>query len=323
MQRMKKLGVGIIGTGGIANTAHAPAITILDRTELVAVLSRDEERGKAFLDQHSAQDATAHTLLNSFVDDQRIDLVIVCSPDSLHAEQAEACLNNGKHVLVEKPMTIDTNQANAIVSLANEKHLTLSTGFHLRSHNGHQLLHEKLLDHGDIGNVRHIRATWAFPQQDDSNWRAKEDLTKWWSLSAVGSHCIDLVRWFADDMEDWNSFKSVTANNIWSGPHDETTVIAAQTRSGITAEIVSSVQFGPYNRLEIFGDKGFAVCEGTMGREGAGKISINGSAIEFEVHNPYVSQLSDVVECMETGKNPRANGLVGLRSVKDLSLVLK
>ena len=66
---MKQIGVGIIGTGGIADNAHAPAISAVDQASLVAVLSRNETKGQDFLSRHNAGDATVHTTLESFVAD--------------------------------------------------------------------------------------------------------------------------------------------------------------------------------------------------------------------------------------------------------------
>jgi predicted dehydrogenase len=313
--------IGIIGTGGIADTGHAPAINALKETSLVAVLSRDKKRGQDFLEKHSATNATVHTSLDSFVADPEIDLVIVCSPDAFHAEQATVCLETGKHVLVEKPITLNAEEAQKLVELAKSKNLVLATGFHLRSHEGLRVLH-KQVERGAIGKLRHVRAIWAFPQYNDSNWRAKDDMTKWWSLSAVGSHCIDLTRWFAEDTDGWRHFNATIANNVWNGLHDETAIIAAQFVSGPTVEVVSSVQFGLYNRLELFGDKGKAICEDTMGRAGAGEIRINSELLSFEVINPFEGQLNDLVKCIELHESPRADGTVGLQSVKDLLLAI-
>ena len=70
----------------------------------------------------------------------------------------------------------------------------------------------------------------------------------------------------------------------------------------------------------MFGDKGYATCQSTMGREGAGEIRINDEPMSFEPKSPFINQLQDLVECIETGRKPRADGNVGLRSVKDLLL---
>lgn len=316
---MKQIRIGIIGTGNIASTAHAPAVAAIPGAILSGVLSRDQSAGNDFLQKYGDGNGAVHTSLDNFVSDPKTELIIICSPDKLHFEQAKACLLSGKHVLLEKPFTTIEPEAEELIQIAQEKGLTLAVGFHLRSHVGHRLLLDAVRE-GAIGNLRHIRTIWAFPQADDSNWRAKDKLAKWWSLSAVGSHCIDLARWFAQDQEDWQQFSATIANNVWGGPHDETAVISGQLSSGPTAEVVSSVQFGPLNRIELFGDQGSAVCEGTMGREGAGEITINGEKLSFDPVIPFVEQLKDLIDCIENNKTPRADGLIGLRNVKDLLL---
>jgi predicted dehydrogenase len=178
-----------------------------------------------------------------------------------------------------------------------------------------------MIQEGKIGKLRHIRIVWAFPQKDDSRWVAKDELARWWSLAAVGSHCIDLARWFASDMHDWKQFKSVINNNKWNGPHDETAVIAGQFSSGPTIEIASSVQFGPYKRVELFGDKGMAICEDTLGRLGSGDVFVNGNQLKFNPISPFIGQLTDFTSSMASNKRPRAGGLVGLRNLEDLFLV--
>jgi predicted dehydrogenase len=320
---MKKIGVGVIGTGNIALTGHGPAITAINSGELVAVLSRSVQSANKYLASFGTNESTAHTLLKEFVTDSRIDLAIICSPDGLHYEQAAACLKVGKNVLLEKPMTLEVVQAEELIALAEANKVSLTIGFHLRSHVGHRMLHKQVVENKEIGNIRHIRIIWAFPVHDDTNWRTQEDLTKWWSLSAVGSHCIDLARWFANDDKDWQKFSTITTNNLWHGKHDETAIIAAQTVSGITVEIVSSVQFGPYNMIEIFGDDGMARCEGTMGREGAGSITINGNPLIYSPLNPFITQLEEVIGSIQTGSATSPNGKVGLRSVKDLLLTTR
>ncbi len=319
-QFMDKIRIGIIGTGGIAENCHAPAIQDVESATLRAVLSREEPKGMDFLTRHGAANGKVYTTLEDFAADPDIDMVIVCSPDKLHAQQAKACLIASKHVLLEKPMATTVEEAHELVELAKSKDVTLATGFHLRSHAGHRQLYERVVKRKELGDIRHIRIIWASPQEDDSNWRASEDLGKWWSLAAVGSHCLDQARWFGNDDNDWQQFAPVIANNIWQGPHDETAVLAGQFASGPTVEVVSSVQFGPYTRLEIFGQKGIAIYENTLGREGAGRITINDQPLTFEPISPFIPQLQDFVDCIQNKTTPRAGGNVGLRSVQDLLL---
>jgi predicted dehydrogenase len=313
------MNVGLIGTGGIVETAHLPAIGLVEGVEVVAVLSRSMDSADDFVARHKL-DATSYIDVDTFVADPNIDLVIIGSPDKLHYEQAKKCLQAGKHVLVEKPITTEIAEVEELVQLAKDNNLLLMTGFHLRHHNGLKTMYDKIYTDKVIGDIRHIRAIWAIPFVDDSNWRAHEDLGKWWSLSAVGSHCIDLSRWLANDMGDWQTFKSVTVNNKWRGQHDETAVLSGQLSNGVTIEIVSSVQFGPYNRLEIYGSTGMALCDDAMGRLGSGSITINCTPLLFDPQPPFVSQLRFAKQAIISG-NYSSLSDPGLRSVKDLCRV--
>jgi predicted dehydrogenase len=315
------IGIGIIGTGSIADDCHAPAVKALEGLTLRGVLSRNTATGISFLKKHAGPDSAAYTEIDSFLADDRIEAVIIASPDRLHAPHALACLLAKKHVLLEKPMAISCADAESLVSTAQTTNRRLAVGFHLRQHAGHRALHKKVTEEKSLGTIRHIRAMWAFPQQNADNWRTGKDLGKWWSLAAVGAHCLDLVRWLANDDDDWSSFSSITANNVWVGPHDETAIIAAQLRSGPTVEVVSSVQFGPRSCLEIYGTNGSAICENTFGRRGAGAITLNGETLDFAVESPFVEQLRQLKQGIETGLDACADGTIGLRNVKDLLLV--
>lgn len=314
------MNIWIIGTGNIANGWHAPAIVSSNNLKLVAVLSRNLNRGQEFIKKFNFNDASIYTDIEKFTNDKSIELVIICSPDGLHFEYAKKCLEAGKHILLEKPMSFNINDCNQLIKLAQEKNLILATGFHLRHHTGHNELLKKITNENAIGDIRHIRAIWAWPQENDSNWRAKDELSKWWSLSAVGAHCFDMVRWISNNFNDWESLKSIINNNIWNGPNDESAVIAGKLSSGITVEIVSSIQFGPYNRLEIFGSNGHAICHWTFGREWKGEISINGNNISFKPINPFYAQIQNVFHSIKNWETLIADWNVGLINVKDLSL---
>jgi len=315
---MSRTGIGIIGTGAIA-AVHGPTATSLSDTRLVASLSRQESTAKEFLVRLGAQDARPYTDLAAFVADPAVDLVIVASPDKVHFSHAQACLRAGKHVLLEKPMTVSVSEAQALVDLAEASRLVLATGYHLRSHAGHKELLSRLRN-GDIGTIRHIRAMWSWPQKDDSNWRARDEVGKWWSLAGVGTHCLDLARWFTGYTGDWAQFRAVLSNSVWHGPHDETAIIAAQLPTGTTVEVTSSVQFDTYHRVEIFGERGIAVCHGTLGHDGAGEIQVNGQRLDFTPVNPFAAQLTAVLGAIAGSGRPPADGRVGLRGVKDLLL---
>lgn len=320
MTNTPKIGLAIIGTGSIADDCHAPAMLKAPNALLTAVLSRSRESGQQFSQKHTAGRARVYTSLPELLRDKDVHGVIVASPDRLHAEQALASLASGRHVLVEKPMATSLNEAIRLLAAAQDKKCVLMVGFHLRHHNGLKALRQQIVGAKKIGRVEHVRAIWAFPQKNDQNWRAGSEFGKWWSLAAVGAHCLDLARWIADDFDDWAKFCPVISKSKWRGAHDETAVISAELRCGTTVEIVSTVKFGPANRLEIYGSEGTAICDNSFGRAGGGQISLLGQELPFSAEPPFIRQVSEFADCIATHRTPDANGSIGLRNTKDLLL---
>lgn len=310
--------MGIIGTGYIAAACHGPVVTAAPGARLVGVLSRRVDAARDFLTTLEVDAATPYDDLGAFLADPGIDLVVVASPDGLHFPQAEASLRAGKHVLVEKPMALSLADAQSLVDLAAERGLVLAVSYHLRCHAGHELLRRQILD-GALGALRYLRLAWSFPI-DESNWRARSDVARWWSLSATGTHCLDLARWFADDPADWTRFEAVLNTTRWGG-RDESAVIAAQLASGASVDVLASIQFAEYTRLELFGDRGSAFCEGTLGPEGGGTIVLNGQPLDFTPTNPFAVQLDRLLAAINgQSAGPPADGAVGLRAKRDLLL---
>jgi len=317
-QSTDQIGVGIIGTGYIAATCHGPVVTAAAGARLAGVLSRRLDGARDFLTNLEVDAATPYDDLDAFLADPGIGLVVVASPDGLHFPQAEASLRSGRHVLVEKPMALSLAEAQTLVDLAAERGLVLAAGYHLRCHAGHELLRQRILD-GALGALRYLRLAWSFPI-DEGNWRARSDVARWWSLSATGTHCLDLARWFADDLDDWTRFEPVLNTTRWGG-RDESAVIAAQLASGASVDVLASIQFEEYTRLEFFGDRGSAFCDGTLGPEGGGTIVLNGQPLDFTPTNPFATQLDRVLAAINgEAAGPPADGTVGLRAVRDLLL---
>ncbi len=309
---------GIIGTGGIADNAHAPALGRMKEACLWSVLSRDQPRAADFAAKHkAAAPAPAHASLETFLADPQLQAVIITSPDKLHAEHIIACAQAGKHVLVEKPMVTRREDGDRAIEACRNAKVKLATAFHLRWHAGHRKLRALIRNEKLLGDIRHIRAQWVFRAADNSNWRADDELGRWWTLAATGSHCIDLIHWFAPASEIAER-KSVVGRQVWGGSHDETAVVAFHFKDGVTAESISSVVFEAPTRLEIYGSKDYAVCEGTLGRHGKGTVSIGGKFLEFAPANPFEGEIRDLVDAVREDRAPEVSGEDGIWVVDEL-----
>jgi predicted dehydrogenase len=213
-------------------------------------------------------------------------------------------------------MATDIDSAKAMKEACHKAGVQLAVGYHLRWHDGHRRLIE-FVRAGKLGELRHMRVQWTSKAIDASNWRAAPELGRWWSLAGVGTHCLDFIRWVMVPVcGEVVSLRSLIANSVWRGPHDETAIVSMQFESGATAEFCSSVLFSSPYRAEIFGESGYVICDGTLGPKGAGKVFINGETLEFRAVNPYAGEIKDFVAAIEEGRPPEVDGAEGLRNVE-------
>jgi len=112
----------ILGPGNVAR-AFAEDMRLDQSAELVAIGSRSQERAKAFADKFNV--ARAHGSYEALVADADVDVIYVASPHIVHAEHMRICLEAGKHVLCEKPFTINATEAESVIAIARERGLFL------------------------------------------------------------------------------------------------------------------------------------------------------------------------------------------------------
>lgn len=312
--------IGIIGTGNIANNRLAPAVSGVPGAQLWSVLSRDSSRAAQFAERHNAKSSQpVFADLNHMLSDPDLHGIIIATPDKLHADQAILSLHAGKHVLVEKPMAADVESASAMVKAASKSDRCLAVAYHMRWHAGHRRMREEII-RGKIGTLRHMRVQWTLKAPSGDNWRASPEVGQWWSMAAVGTHCLDMIRWhMCETCGEIVSVRSTISSKVWNVPHDETALISFEFESGATAEMCSSVLFEAPKRVEIYGDKGYVICENTLGAEGAGTIAIHDEVVEFPVSNPFTGEVANFVESASKGIPPEVNGEEGLRNIEILS----
>lgn len=125
---MKKLGVAVVGTGFWGKN-HARVYKELASTELIAICDVNEERAKSIANQFGVK---AYTNSAQMLKDKEIEAVSVCTWSTFLAQEALKALRAGKHVLVEKPMATNTQQAEKLVKTAEENGLHLTVGFLMR-----------------------------------------------------------------------------------------------------------------------------------------------------------------------------------------------
>ncbi|RLB00490.1 MAG: gfo/Idh/MocA family oxidoreductase, partial [Deltaproteobacteria bacterium] len=123
---MEKVGIGVIGSGSIAEIAHFPSIKEIPEARLIAVCDIDKTRAEEAAEKWGAE--KWYTDYRELLANPLIDLVIIATPNHLHYEQAIAAAEAGKHAIVEKPLACTNKEAWEMVKKFREKGLTLMVG---------------------------------------------------------------------------------------------------------------------------------------------------------------------------------------------------
>lgn len=267
--RTGRLGIGVIGCGTIARSAHLPAIVRLrDRLRLVAVADvREEQAARAAADFGADRYYTDYRQL---LDDPEIAVVDICTPELLHGEQVPAAAAAGKHILCEKPMADSLEAADAMLDAARRAKVKFMVG-HSRRFTGRYREVRAAIDRGEIGAVRLVRENERRPRAMYAGLNLPSDYWapsgKPWIAAAgftLGAaltnavHETDLLRWFVGAEAE-----SVYAESRISDPEGEVpdfiamTVRFANGAVGAT-EVVNRLPFGYayYHQLEVFGTAG-------------------------------------------------------------------
>jgi dTDP-3,4-didehydro-2,6-dideoxy-alpha-D-glucose 3-reductase len=164
---MKKLRIGIMGCASIARRFVIGALRSMPEFELVAVASRDKEKAERFAGEHGLEPVVGYQPLVERTD---LDAVYVPLPTGLHAYWAGRLLQSGKHVMCEKSLACNHNEAVELVSYARAHDLVLMEHFQFIHHHQTEFM-LKQISEGSIGEIRVMRASFGFPPLDPGNFR--------------------------------------------------------------------------------------------------------------------------------------------------------
>ncbi len=190
----------------------------------------------------------------AIIDDPDIDAVVLATPHSQHEAQALAAIAAGKHVFVEKPLTLDLKSARGVADAARLANRVLAVGFTRRFHPSIAELRRRARD-GRLGKIvamvaQHTTSTQQFIAP--GNWRAAPQEAPGGALTAVGVHALDHMIEFAGRVCD---VRSVTARN-YPGPSDDTTTVMLRFDGGATGLLFCSVATATNFELSAYGSAG-------------------------------------------------------------------
>lgn len=191
-----KLQVGLIGCGGIANNKHMPALKANgDLCEIVAFCDTVEERAKKAAREYGTENAAVYTDYRELLKDSEIDVVHVLTPNVAHCPITVAAFEAGKHVLCEKPMAHNTDDAKKMLDAWKKSGKKFTIGYQNRFRHEVQLL-KKSCESGELGEIYYGKAH-AVRRRGVPTWGVfpNKALQGGGPLIDIGTHALDITLW--------------------------------------------------------------------------------------------------------------------------------
>ncbi len=263
-----QIGVAVVGTG-FGQKVHIPGLQEHPRTQVVAVYHRDLAKAQAVAAGHQIPHACQ--TLEDVLALPEVEAVTISTPPFLHYEMAKKVLQAGKHLLLEKPVTLNVAEARELADLAETQGVVALVDFEFRFVPVWQLLAEYLAENY-VGKKRLIKIDCLVPSRADAdrpwNWYARQEQGGG-VLGAIGSHIFDYVHWLFGDIKCLSA-KCSTAIPLRRDPEtgemkvvdsEDTCLLMLELADGTPCQIcLSSVTYqGRGHWVEIYGDRGTLV----------------------------------------------------------------
>jgi len=251
----RKIRIAVIGCGRIAKNHFAAIAQHADKLELAAVCDVDVER----LDQHASEyKAPGYRRYEDLLRESACDLVSLCTPSGLHAQQTIQAAGYGKHVMTEKPMATHWQDGLDMVRACDEAGVRLFVIKQNRRNATLQLLKRAVTEKrfGRIYMV-HLNVFWSRPQEyyDSAPWRGTWEMDGGAFMNQA-SHYVDLLEWLIGPVASVQAMTATLARDI---EVEDSGVLNVRWRNGALGSMAVTMLAYPKNlegSITILGEKG-------------------------------------------------------------------
>lgn len=271
---MSKIKIGIIGVGSISDS-HIGAYINNPDCELCAFCDTDKKILEEKAEKYNIKEV--YTDYNEMLEKADIDAVSVCTWNSEHAPATIAALNAKKHVLCEKPMSVDAESAKKMQEAAEKNGKLLQIGF-VRRHGNDVAIIKDFIDTDYFGEIYYGKATYIRRNGNPGGWFGDKSRSGGGPLIDLGVHVIDLMRYVTGNpkavsvygatftkLKDRKNLK--TPKGYYSASHTENDICDVEDMAtamirfdnGFVLSVEASFSLNTKNdqgRLELFGTKG-------------------------------------------------------------------
>ena len=308
---------GFVGASTIAREYVLNAVRTHGEGEVVAIMSSDPERARAFASAHDIARST--TSLGELVSATDIDAVYISTTNELHREQTLAAAGAGKHVLCEKPLALSVSGAREMVQACREAGVVMGTNHHLRNAGAHRAMRDAIRA-GRIGRPVAARVMHAVSLPPHlRGWRIDRPEAGAGVILDITVHDADTLRFVLDD--DPVEVTAMSQSAGMAAPGIEDGVMGAtRFRSGVIAQNHDAFTIGHAGTgFEVHGTEGSLVARDVMTQQPVGNVVLRTGAgeetLEFDREDLYARSLRLFHAAVHGDGVPSATGEDGVWSL--------
>lgn len=315
----ERVRLAVVGLGWFG-AVLVDAARASERCEVVACYARTPEARDAFAAAHGCRAAPS---LDVLLSDEQIEGVLVATPHSTHAQLIEEAVGAGKHVFVEKPLTLTVADGRRAMRAAERAGVVLQVGHNRRRQPANRRI-KAMIDGGELGTVLQVEGNQSVPgghRADLPTWRSDPTECPAGSMTALGVHHVDTFHYFLGPMRRVSAFSK---RLVGFRPMDEATTVIGEFESGPLGYIGTSYYSPVVSTIAVYGT------EGNVWNEGDGaSLSVQRrgdqarTSAPMEVIDTIRDEVREFATSIQTDGAPETGAAEGLEVVAVLEAIVR
>jgi UDP-N-acetyl-2-amino-2-deoxyglucuronate dehydrogenase len=310
--------LGSIGLGWWGGEL-AEAVERSGRARIVTCFSRTEEARLVFAERHGCRAAGS---LDEVLADDEVEGLLIATPHSTHEDMVVAAAEAGKHVLIEKPLTLTVAAGRRAIEAAGRAGIVLQVGHHRRRLAATRAL-KQIVDAGELGMVHLLEANLSLPGALDPKpgWRNDPRERPLGGMTALGVHMADNLCYLVGPVARVSAFSRPL---LARGSLDDVTTCILEFESGALGYLGTSLVVPKIGTLAVYGTGGAAWSEedgARLFRQDMGETSRREQPLDAV--DGLAEQLAEFATCIRTGARPEVGGEEALQIVAILEAAME
>jgi predicted dehydrogenase len=325
MASSRKVRYAVVGLGNISQVAVLPAFANAENSELVALISGDEEKRERLSERYPDVEATgSYDELESVLEACRVDAAYVAVPNTMHREMMERIAGRYVHVLCEKPMATTVEDCRAMIEAAQRNEIKLMIAYRLHFEEA-SLRTVELLRSGKIGDPRIFSSVFTH-QVREGDIRTSEELGGG-ALFDMGIYCINAARnLFADEPIEVFAFQT-SGGDPRAREVDQTTSALLRFPGDRIAQLTASQGAATVSSYRVVGTNGSVRVEPgyeyATGLKRVIAIGENQQHVELPKRDQFAPELVYFSNCILDDLEPEPSGEEGLADVRVMCALIE